>query len=68
MGIYPRWLRTGLTFLVPVAFAVTVPAEALTSRLTPLTLLGTLGLTLLFVVLARVVWRLGLRNYSGASA
>jgi ABC-2 type transport system permease protein len=68
VGIYPRWLRTGLTFLVPVAFAVTVPAEALTSRLTPLTLLGTLGLTLLFVVLARVVWRLGLRNYSGASA
>jgi ABC-2 type transport system permease protein len=68
VGIYPRWLQTGLTFLVPVAFAVTVPASALTSRLTPLTLLGTLGLTLLFVVLARVVWRLGLRNYSGASA
>ena len=68
VGIYPRWLRTGLTFLVPVAFAVTVPAEALTTRLTPLTLLGTLGLTLLFVVLSRVVWRLGLKNYSGASA
>jgi ABC-2 type transport system permease protein len=68
VGIYPRWLQTVLTFLVPVAFAVTVPASALTSRLTPLTLLGTLGLTLLFVVLARVVWRLGLRNYSGASA
>ena len=68
VGIYPRWLRTGLTFLVPVAFAVTVPAEALTARLTPLTLLGTFGLTLLFIVLARIVWRLGLRNYSGASA
>ena len=68
VGIYPRWLKTGLTFLVPVAFAVTVPAEALTSRLTPLTLLGTLGLTLLFILLARLVWRLGLRNYSGASA
>lgn len=68
VSIYPRWLKTGLTFLVPVAFAVTVPAEALTSRLTPLTLLGTLGLTLLFVVLARLVWRWGLRNYSGASA
>ena len=33
VGIYPDWLRTGLTFLVPVAFAVTVPAEALTHRL-----------------------------------
>ena len=68
VGIYPRWLRTGLTFLVPVAFAVTVPAEALTARLTPLTLLGTLGLTILFMLLARLVWRLGVRNYSGASA
>jgi ABC-2 type transport system permease protein len=68
VGIYPRWLRTGLTFLVPVAFAVTVPAEALTARLTPLTLLGTLGLTVLFIILARHIWRLGLKNYSGASA
>jgi len=68
VGIYPRWLRTGLTFLVPVAFAVTVPASALTSRLTPLTLLGTLALTVFFIILARFIWRLGLHNYSGASA
>jgi viologen exporter family transport system permease protein len=68
VSIYPNWLRTGLTFLVPVAFAVTVPAEALTNRLTPLTLLGAFGLTVLLLVLARGVWRLGLRNYSGASA
>src|SRR5712692_1922671 len=33
VSIYPGWLRAGLTFLVPVAFAVTVPAEALTGRL-----------------------------------
>lgn len=66
--IYPQWLRLGLTFLVPVAFAVTVPAEALTNRLTPLTLLGALGLTILFAALARLVWRLGVRSYSGASA
>ena len=32
--IYPDWLRVGLTFLVPIAFAVTVPAEAFTGRLT----------------------------------
>jgi ABC-2 type transport system permease protein len=68
VDVYPRWLRNGLTFLVPVAFAVTVPAQALTDRLTPTTLLGTLALTLAFFLLARFVWRLGLRNYSGASA
>jgi ABC-2 type transport system permease protein len=66
--IYPDWLRLGLTFLVPVAFAVTVPAQALTNRLTPFTLLGALGLTVLLVALSRFIWRLGVRGYSGASA
>ena len=68
VGIYPDWLRIGLTFLVPVAFAVTVPAQALTGRLTPLALLGALGMTILFAVLARLVWSRGVRRYSGASA
>lgn len=68
VSIYPGWLRYGLTFLVPVAFAVTVPAEALTGRLTPWTLLGALGLTLFLVSLARIIWKVGVKNYSGASA
>lgn len=68
VSIYPSWLRLGLTFLVPIAFAVTVPAEALTGRLTPQTVLITLGLTTALMLLARWVWRTGLRRYSGASA
>jgi len=68
VGIYPGWLRASLTFLVPVAFAVTIPAEALTGRLTSLTLAGAAALGLGLFVLARLVWRTGLRNYSGASA
>jgi ABC-2 type transport system permease protein len=68
VGIYPGWLRTGLTFLVPIAFAVTVPAEALTGRLTWQTLLGAALLALALMFLARRVWRIGLRHYSGASA
>jgi ABC-2 type transport system permease protein len=68
VGIYPDWLRSTLTFLVPVAFAVTIPAEALTGRLTPLTLAGAAALTIFFAFLARGVWVLGVRNYSGASA
>lgn len=66
--VYPDWLRVGLTFLVPIAFAVTVPAEALTRRLTPDTLLGAAGLALLLMVVTRLLWRFGLRRYSGASA
>jgi ABC-2 type transport system permease protein len=68
VGIYPNWMRLGLTFLVPVAFAVTIPAEALTGRLTPLTLLGAAGLALALALLARFIWKKGVRNYAGASA
>ncbi len=68
VGIYPRWLQVGLTFIIPVAFAVTIPADALTSRLTPQVLAGTFALTVAFVIATRIIWRLGLKNYSGASA
>ncbi|MEP7136045.1 MAG: ABC-2 family transporter protein [Chloroflexota bacterium] len=68
VSIYPDWLRTGMTFLMPVAFAVTVPAEAMTNRLTPETMLFAFGLMVLFMLLSRGIWLLGLRNYSGASA
>jgi len=66
--IYPDWLRASLTYLVPIAFAVTVPAQALTSRLTPDTLAIEVGFGILLVVLSRAFFRFGLRHYSGASA
>ncbi len=68
VSIYPQWLQLGLTFLVPVAFAVTIPAEALTGRLTALNLLGALGLAVGLMLLARLIWRLGIKHYAGASA
>ncbi|WP_254151127.1 ABC transporter permease [Candidatus Chloroploca mongolica] len=68
VGIYPGWLRGLLTFLVPIAFAVTVPAEALTGRLSGATLGLAALLTIGLLVLSRLVWRIGLRQYGGASA
>jgi ABC-2 type transport system permease protein len=66
--LYPGWLRYGLTFLVPVAFATTVPAEALTGRLKPGMLAGALVMAAVLLVLSRIFWKIGLRRYSGASA
>jgi ABC-2 type transport system permease protein len=66
--IYPGWLRVSLTFLVPIAFAVTVPAEALTSRLTVDTLALATGFAIALLVFTRWWWRFGLTRYSGASA
>ncbi|MGH2560592.1 MAG: ABC transporter permease [Thermomicrobiales bacterium] len=66
--IYPGWLRISLTVLIPVAFAVTVPAESLTGRLTASTMLTTLALAVGFATVARWFWRFGLKHYTGASA
>jgi ABC-2 type transport system permease protein len=66
--IYPGWLRVSLTYLVPIAFAVTVPAEAITSRLTLDTIVTAAVFALVLLVFTRWWWRFGLRHYSGASA
>jgi ABC-2 type transport system permease protein len=68
IGIYPPWLRVSLTFIVPVAFATSVPAEALVGRLTLPTLLGVVGLAALMLAVSRWFWGIGVRRYSGASA
>lgn len=68
MGIYPGWLRFSVTFLVPIAFAVTVPAEAVTSRLDWQTFALAAGFSVVLFAVTRWFWRFGLRNYTGASA
>jgi ABC-2 type transport system permease protein len=68
VSLYPGWLRYGLTFVVPVAFAITVPAEALIGHLSWQTLLGAIVLAVVLFGASRVFWLAGLRRYSGASA
>jgi ABC-2 type transport system permease protein len=68
VSLYPQWLRFGLTFVVPVAFATNVPAEALSGRLSPRTLLEGAALAGSLLLASRWLWRRGLRSYSGASA
>ncbi|GAA0933061.1 ABC transporter permease [Virgisporangium aurantiacum] len=68
VGIYPGWLRIGLTVVVPVGFAVTVPAQAVTGQLSGPTLAGAVALAAVLSVIARVLWRVGVRHYDGASS
>jgi ABC-2 type transport system permease protein len=68
VGIYPGWLRGVLTFLVPVAFAVTLPAQAVAKELTPAALAAAVGLAVAALLLARAILFAGLRRYAGASA
>ncbi len=66
--VYPGFLRASLTFIIPLAFAVTVPAEAITARIDWWMLVIGAGVTVLALIGSRLVWRWGISNYSGASA
>jgi ABC-2 type transport system permease protein len=68
IGIYPAWLRVSLTIVIPLGIAVTAPSEAITSRLDASTLLVAVAVAVLSLLLSRVVWRHGVRRYSGASS
>ena len=68
IGIYPGALRVILTFIVPIAFAVTIPAQALVGTLTSQTLLLALAVAAGLFIFSRWFWRFGIRFYSGASA
>jgi ABC-2 type transport system permease protein len=66
--LYPLWLQGALTVVVPLGVAITVPAEALTDRLTAGAMIVLLVITAVAVAGARAFWLYGVRNYSGASA
>ena len=68
VSLYPPWLRYGLTFIIPVAFATTVPVEALTNRLNWVTLAVAFVLAVILALVSRALWKFGLRHYSGTSA
>ena len=68
IGAYPPSYRFFFTFIVPVVFLTTVPAETLLGRGDPLWIIsgGCLALVLLF--LSGRVWQFALRFYTSASS
>lgn len=72
-GRFPRaafstaW-RFVFTFLVPVAFLTTVPAEAMLGRASSEWLVGAVGLALLLLGVSRAFWQYALRFYTSASS
>lgn len=68
-GLYPGWLRYSMTFLVPIAIAITTPAEALVGRLSSGFLLVAVISAIVSYAFSRWFFDFGLRyKYSGASA
>ena len=65
---FPSWVRRILTYVVPIAFITTVPAQALTGRLNLSSVLVSLVLAAILLVGSRMFWSFALRNYTSASS
>lgn len=67
LAAYPAAYRFVFTFVVPVAFMTTVPAELLLGRGQPTLLAVGAALATVLFVASRAFWRRALKSYTGAS-
>jgi ABC-2 type transport system permease protein len=68
ISAYPAGLRTFFTFVLPVAFLTTVPAEAILGRASSGWLLASVAVAALCLLLSRRFWLFALRSYTSASS
>ncbi|MFM7428079.1 MAG: ABC transporter permease [Elainella sp.] len=68
MAAYPVAYRFFFTFVVPVAFLTTVPAETLLNRVQAGWILGSGILAAVLLLVSRSFWRFALRFYTSASS
>jgi ABC-2 type transport system permease protein len=65
---YPTGYRIFFTFLVPVTFLTTVPAEVMLGRSQPLWIVASGAIAALLFSLSQAFWRFALRFYTSASS
>jgi ABC-2 type transport system permease protein len=66
--VYPFWLRTIITFVIPIAVATTIPLQALRGDLQWWQMIAFLAIGAAVVFVSSRVWKAGVKRYSGASA
>mgnify|MGYP001053951819 CR=1 FL=1 len=68
ISAFPSWVRVLFTFILPIAFITTAPAEALIGRFSINTIVAALVLALLLLVAARWLWNFAVSSYTSASS
>ncbi len=68
IDVYAQPVRIALTYVIPIAIILTVPAQALLGLLSPFTIASSLFFVLCFLFLALRFFRHALSQYSSASS
>jgi ABC-2 type transport system permease protein len=66
--VFPGWIRFLFTFIVPIAFITTVPAEALVGRMDAGTAIAAIAVALGLLLASRRLWRWAVSSYTSASS
>ena len=66
--VYPWWLRIIVTFIIPIGLATTIPIQALRGELNLQQVFIFLAVSMIALLVASQVWKLGIKRYSGASS
>ncbi len=68
VSVYPAGLRAFFTFVLPVAFLTTVPAEAVLGRASGSWMVASVAVAAACLMISRAIWRYALRFYTSASS
>ena len=68
IGIYPDRVRFFLTWIFPIGFIVSVPAEILSGKHQPAILLAGFALMVFMFIVSSAFFRISIRKYSSASS
>lgn len=68
VGAYPMAYRVFFTFVMPVAFMTTVPAQAMLGRSSGGWVALAAGIAVIMLAMSRGFWRFALRHYTSASS
>ncbi|EOO08759.1 ABC transporter permease [Bacillus cereus] len=66
--VFPGWLRFILTFIIPIAFVTTVPAEAISNLWNVKDLMSSGTLTIVLLIISTSFWKYAISRYTSASS
>ena len=68
VGLYRQPVRFSLTYILPIAFIATIPAQALTQQVSPRMMFAGGAVAVAAFLIVHVVWQAGLRRYTSATS
>ncbi len=68
VGTYPKFFRIMLTWVIPVGFIITLPAQVFLGEANTALVLGGAALAVFMLLLSSVLFKMSLRKYASASS